>query len=272
MAIVSLRLNKNEEKILKFLTDYFEEDKSTLIKEIVKEKYEDIIDRKYIAAFEAREDKGDVQFFTAKEIKKNATKQFYDLTAEETAEKWYNNPVLMPTIQEFVSLLNENPRVLDLGCGTGHDCMRLSSLGAEVVGIDFSAECIKIARERCKAAHFEVIDFFELDDRFGLFDGVIAYASLIHVAPSGLPTILGKVANIIRDGGFFEVIMKNGTGIKEITSTVKGIELTRTAYLYNRSNLVSHFSSSGFLFFRKGYLDKSLVEKDWRCYIFRKRK
>jgi hypothetical protein len=32
MAVVSVRLNDEEEKILEYLTDYFHEDKSTLFK------------------------------------------------------------------------------------------------------------------------------------------------------------------------------------------------------------------------------------------------
>lgn len=58
---------------------------------------------------------------------------FYDLTAEETADRWYKEEVLKPTIQDFISLLPKHPKVLDLGCGTGHESMRLAQAG-EVPG------------------------------------------------------------------------------------------------------------------------------------------
>ena len=51
MAIVSVRLNQNEEKILKYLTDYFHEDKSTLFKKSLYEMYEDIQDIKFIESY-----------------------------------------------------------------------------------------------------------------------------------------------------------------------------------------------------------------------------
>ncbi|MGB3479407.1 MAG: hypothetical protein WBB67_09625 [bacterium] len=40
---------------------------------------------------------------------KDETKLFYDLTAKESADRWYKEQILMPTIQEFVSLLPKNP-------------------------------------------------------------------------------------------------------------------------------------------------------------------
>jgi len=68
----------------------------------------------------------------------NEIKIFYDLTAERTADEWYKEEILKPTILDFVSLLSDHPRILDLGCGTGHESMRLASTGADVLGIGFS--------------------------------------------------------------------------------------------------------------------------------------
>ena len=48
MAVVSVRLNKDEEKFLAFLTDYFHEYKSSLFKKSMYELYEDIQDIQFI--------------------------------------------------------------------------------------------------------------------------------------------------------------------------------------------------------------------------------
>ena len=45
MAVISLRLNQNEEKMVDFLSDYFEQDRSALIKYSLRELYEDLIDK-----------------------------------------------------------------------------------------------------------------------------------------------------------------------------------------------------------------------------------
>ena len=48
MAIISIRLNKEEEKMLNYLKDYFHEEKSKLLKKSLYEMYEDIQDIKFV--------------------------------------------------------------------------------------------------------------------------------------------------------------------------------------------------------------------------------
>jgi hypothetical protein len=66
MAVVSVRLNKDEERILSFLSEYFHEDKSTLFKKSMYELYEDIQDIKFIE--ENIENKKDQEFITAEDL------------------------------------------------------------------------------------------------------------------------------------------------------------------------------------------------------------
>lgn len=71
MSVLSIRLNKNEEEILKELSSYYEEDKSTLVKHSLQEMYEDLIDKKEIENFEKREKQGKVKFISVEEMLKN---------------------------------------------------------------------------------------------------------------------------------------------------------------------------------------------------------
>ena len=52
MGVISIRLNGKEENILKFLTKHLEKDKSSVIKDTLLEKYEDLQDLKTIKKFE----------------------------------------------------------------------------------------------------------------------------------------------------------------------------------------------------------------------------
>ncbi len=70
MGVVSIRLNKDEEKILKKLSEHFHEDKSALVKKSLFELYENILDLNDIKKFETKEQKGKVSFFTAEDIMK----------------------------------------------------------------------------------------------------------------------------------------------------------------------------------------------------------
>jgi len=75
MAVISLRLNKNEENMVNFLSDYYEQDRSSLIKYSLKELYEDIIDRQIIAEYELKEKIEEVNFINSDEIIKMFEKQ-----------------------------------------------------------------------------------------------------------------------------------------------------------------------------------------------------
>jgi hypothetical protein len=70
MAVVSLRLNREEEDMVNFLSDFYEQDRSALIKFSLKELYEDIIDRKVISKYEKKEKEGKTSFVSSDEILK----------------------------------------------------------------------------------------------------------------------------------------------------------------------------------------------------------
>lgn len=61
-------MNKDEEKILRKLSEHFHEDKSALVKKSLFELYENILDLNDIKKFEAKEQKSKVSFFTAEDI------------------------------------------------------------------------------------------------------------------------------------------------------------------------------------------------------------
>ncbi|QNE40044.1 methyltransferase domain-containing protein [Hymenobacter sp. NBH84] len=73
----------------------------------------------------------------------------------------------------LIDLLAPQPGelILDLGCGSGELTQQLANAGAEVVGIDASAEMIDKAREQFPTLDFRVGDgaSFELPERFDAF-------------------------------------------------------------------------------------------------------
>ncbi|MEW5743815.1 MAG: DUF6290 family protein [Nitrospirota bacterium] len=71
MGVISIRLNKEEERILKKLSEHFHEDKSALVKKSLHELYENILDLDEIKKFETKERKGKTTFYTAEDILKS---------------------------------------------------------------------------------------------------------------------------------------------------------------------------------------------------------
>jgi predicted DNA-binding protein len=68
MAVVSVRLNDEEEKILEYLTEYLHEDKSTLLKKSMYELYEDIQDIRFIENYIEDAKKSEKKFITGHEL------------------------------------------------------------------------------------------------------------------------------------------------------------------------------------------------------------
>jgi predicted transcriptional regulator len=68
MGVISIRLNSEEERILKQLSEHFHEEKSALIKKSLAELYENILDLDCIATYEKKEQKKKVSFTTADDI------------------------------------------------------------------------------------------------------------------------------------------------------------------------------------------------------------
>ena len=68
MGVISVRFNREEEKILKKLSAHFHAGKSTLLKKSLFELYENMVDMKTIEKYEEKERKGKVSFSTAEDI------------------------------------------------------------------------------------------------------------------------------------------------------------------------------------------------------------
>ena len=63
-----------------------------------------------------------------------------------------------PELSAFVAagFVEENAKVLDVGCGGGLDSIFLAQYKFEVIGIDFSQTALKVARKRAKKARVKV--------------------------------------------------------------------------------------------------------------------
>lgn len=89
-------------------------------------------------------------------------------------------------------------RVLDAGCGPGDAARALAARGADVVGVDVSANLIEVARQRSTDAAlaakltFDVGDM--LDAKFGRFDHVLAMDSLIHYSAADIVEALAALS------------------------------------------------------------------------------
>jgi trans-aconitate methyltransferase len=103
---------------------------------------------------------------------------------------------------DVVPLLSPQPgeRILDLGCGTGHLTAQIAESGAQVTGVDGSAEMIAAAREAYPNVKFEIADARNLPFREE-FDAVFSNATLHWVLEA--EEALRSIQRALRPGGRF---------------------------------------------------------------------
>ena len=90
-------------------------------------------------------------------------------------------------------------RVLDLGCGAGHDLVRIEAAGALPIGVDRSVRMVSESRRRCPAAGVVVGDGSALPFAGATLDACRIERVLQHVVdPSA---VLGQVRRVLREGG-----------------------------------------------------------------------
>ena len=114
--------------------------------------------------------------------------------------------------RKFISLLDKNSLILDLGCGPGRDARIFTDKGFKVIGVDLSENMIKAAKKRVKNAEFKVMDICRLDFKDNYFDGIWASASFVHIPKNEIPKALKEARRVLKEKGIFYLSVKEGKG------------------------------------------------------------
>lgn len=104
------------------------------------------------------------------------------------------------------SLTLENPRILEVGCGTGWLAERLTHFGT-VVATDLADKVIARAQRRVKAVTFAAGDIMSVPLPLGTFDVVVTLETLSHVADQR--AFVGRLADLLGVGGYLILTTQN---------------------------------------------------------------
>lgn len=196
--------------------------------------------------------------------------KFYNHVAGEVAKEWYDNESLLPIIKEFCSLLPQHPKVLDLGCGPGHEARRLHNHGADVVGVDISQTSIEIAKKRNPNCVFLELDFQDIDDSIGRFDGIFSAGSLIHMPLSQLSISVKTIISVLKIGGYFLIIFQEGKEHLIHYPEVESQKIERILYRFSSSEIVNVFKNAGAYFVKELHLSENISIHHWKALLFKK--
>ena len=84
--------------------------------------------------------------------------------------------------------------------------------GFDALGLDFSGESLKIARERNPDIPFYQGDMLEDYAHIGMVDGILLSAGLVHVETADLPRAFAQMAKVVKPGGYVLASIREGRG------------------------------------------------------------
>ena len=150
----------------------------------------------------------------------DVTRQSYDEIADEyvrrIADELAQKPLDRHLLNRFAESVRGKGLVADLGCGPGHVARYLHDQGVEVLGIDLSPVMVRLARERNPGLDFRVGDMRALEFSDGALTGIVAFYSLIHIAPEEHPRTLRELRRVLRPGGMLLLGFHVGTEILHV--------------------------------------------------------
>jgi len=129
----------------------------------------------------------------------------YDLVAGEYVrrifEELQHKPLDRQLLDRFAASVREIGPACDMGCGPGHIAGYLQRRGIEVCGVDLSPAMVEQARRLVPGVEFRQGDMMELDVADGVWAGIAAFYSVIHIHRDDMVVALGELRRVLRAGG-----------------------------------------------------------------------
>jgi SAM-dependent methyltransferase len=163
--------------------------------------------------------------------KKQENLKSYNENADRMVKKFNSLLGYPEEIKRIFSVISkDNPKILEIGCGSGRDAKEILKYTNDYLGIDFSKELIKHAKKFVPQARFRVADLDDLTFPQKL-DVIFAAASLLHSDKKSLKKFFNKAYKSLNKKGIIFLSLKYSQKHKEERKVDDWG--TRTFYSYN---------------------------------------
>ncbi len=130
----------------------------------------------------------------------------YNLFAEEFSQTrkkpWAEMTAFQKIFQKEFTKSGKKPEILDIGCGNGRAFGLLEDVGAQVTGLDISANIINSAKNLHPGKNFVVSPMEKLPFLDRSFDAITSFASIPHLRTNhAREKTLSECFRVLRPGG-----------------------------------------------------------------------
>lgn len=156
---------------------------------------------------------------------KRLVEQGYDQVARDYARleggmEWPR----MRWLRKMLNRLEPGATVLDLGCGSGDPADVEIARWHQVTGVDISQVQIDLARQIVPAGNFIHGDAASVEFPAASFDGVVCFYALEHIPRAEHETLLRRIHQWLRPGGFLLVGLEAGD-VEGVTGQWLGVPM-----------------------------------------------
>ena len=151
-------------------------------------------------------------------------------------EKYYDressrlDPLDKLMCDELVSRLKKNPKILDLGCGTGLPYDKyFVNRGIGLTGVDISEKHVGLARKNVRKAKYLVGDFFSEKVK-GKFDAIVSFFAIFHIPRKEHKRLLDHIYSLQKKEGYILITLGAEPMRNEINPDFVGAPMAWSSY------------------------------------------
>jgi 2-polyprenyl-3-methyl-5-hydroxy-6-metoxy-1,4-benzoquinol methylase len=135
----------------------------------------------------------------------------YNKNSRRYADKFMEFTSYAERVQEFACLLDDDFKILDIGCGPGNVAKQLcAAKRLAITGIDLSEKMLEIAKSNVPTGNFQLQDSRTASFSLEYFDAVLLSFSIVHLSDEEAKTVLNNAVKWVRSGGYLYLSFMEG--------------------------------------------------------------
>lgn len=166
----------------------------------------------------------------------------------------------------------DNKIVLDLGCGTGNVTRRLSQIGYDMIGVDYSQEMLNVAMDKDDEGILYLCQDMREFELYGTVAAVVSVCDSINYITEyeELVEVFKLVNNYLDPGGMFIFDLKTKKTFQDIGETIIAEDRDDCSFIwdnyFDEEDNINEYQLSVFVKGEDGRYDKYAEEHYQRAY------